>query len=294
MLKKLRNYFLFLSTLTLLFLLGVYIFLIPAFHIDKVTEVALKPETVPADKPVVDTTAGIAITPLSFEVARKGKKLKLSGGLYKAPKNKGLVLYSHGNAAAIDARFSNYRIGRLLKHGYSVFLYDYEGYGRSQGTVDYRYLLDDALAAYNYVLSLGYKPEEIIGFGESLGGGVTTELARLKPLKAIILDNTFTSPERWAKARLQLVHIYPTFTFPAPHYDNLDYLRGQHPPCFIISGALDDTIPFSHSDQMKEEGGANTTLVRLPHSPHCYISREDYPLFEKALDKFIREIEELK
>lgn len=283
--KKIRNYLIFFWSCIALVFLGIYIYLIPALHIDFVTKAALHPDVKPTDSPVADTTLGVKAEPISIKVERNGQVINLSAVIYRRP-GKQIMLYSHGNAGCIDNRFDNFRIGCALKENFSVLLYDYEGYGRSQGIADYRYLLDDARAAYKYVRSLGYEPKDIVLYGESLGGGVSTELARTEPVRALLLDCTFTSPERWAKYQVPAAHIYPGFFFPAPHYDNLDFISHKHPLCLVVSAAHDSSIPACHAQEMQNNAASDTIFLHLPASQHCYVDQADRPAFARAMSEF--------
>lgn len=284
--RKIRNYLIFLSICLGLLTTGIYVYLVPAFHPDFVTMAALHPSTCSPDKPIKDTTAGITASPVQFTVMREGRPLILSGAIYKTPGAKQIMLYSHGNAGCIDNRFDNFRIACAIKENFSVFIYDYEGYGRSQGKPGYSYLIDDARAAYNYLRNHGYSAQDIVLYGESLGGGVSTELARQMPVKALLLDCTFTSPEGWAKHRVPAAHIYPSFCFPTPHYDNLDFLRNKHPLCLVVSAENDSSIPIEHAREMQAKAVGQTMFLHLPQSQHCYVEEADRPAFATTMTKF--------
>jgi len=85
------------------------------------------------------------------------------------------VLLCHGNAGNISHRLEMCQV--LLATGVNVFVFDYRGYGRSHGRPSEEGTYRDALAAVQWLQTKGFSPRNILGFGESLGGGVGSELA---------------------------------------------------------------------------------------------------------------------
>lgn len=280
----------FFFALITLIVSSTYLFFAPVFHSDYIDSMLLHPLKNPADSPVQDKVMGIQAESAQVPVSRGDKQVLISAAHYRLPRPKGLVIFSHGTGGNIDIRFSrqNPRLSMLLKQGLEVLLYDYEGYGRSQGSPSLRNLQDDCVAVYNYALKLGFKPQNIFLYGESLGGGVSCMLAGVKPVRAIILECTFTSPERLAKELMPLAEIYPSFLFPEPRLDNLHYLQGEHPPCLIVCGQKDPTIPPSQSLMLKELAKPTTDLLLLPESAHCILADSDLKTFEASLTKFLK------
>ncbi|RMF62160.1 MAG: alpha/beta hydrolase, partial [Calditrichaeota bacterium] len=82
----------------------------------------------------------------------------------------GTLLWCHGNAGNLADRFDN--LLRLSHLPVNVFIFDYRGYGRSEGSPSENGIYLDAEAAYDYLRSRGLRSERIIIFGRSLGGAV--------------------------------------------------------------------------------------------------------------------------
>ncbi|MBX9939268.1 MAG: alpha/beta hydrolase [Candidatus Obscuribacterales bacterium] len=289
---KVWRLLLFFFGLIALVCLSAYLFLAPIFHSDFIDSRILFPIKVPANHKISDHVGAIEAVPVKVPVKYDKRQVLISAAHYKQPKARGIVIYSHGTGGNIDIRFSkqNPRLAMLINQGFDLLLYDYQGYGRSQGRASFGNLKADCLAVYDYVLSLGYKPQQIILYGESLGGGVSCMLAKLKPVKAIILDCTFTSPERLARTLAPIASIYPDFLFPGPKLDNLQYLKGEHPPCLIITGQKDTNVPPSQSVKLKREAKPDSYLLILPNSGHCTLADCDQKLYELALTKFLKQL----
>ena len=96
---------------------------------------------------------------------------KLFGWYVEAAGHSAVLLWCHGNAGNIINRLDN--LARLHQLGFSVFLFDYRGYGRSSGSPSEQGLYEDALAAYGHLTdTLHIQPQRIVLFGRSLGAAI--------------------------------------------------------------------------------------------------------------------------
>ena len=106
---------------------------------------------------------------------------------------KGVVLYCHGNAGNLEygGKLARDFMASLDR---SVLVFDYPGYGRSEGKPSEAGCYSSATAAYDWLTRVkGIAPERLVIAGESLGGGVAVELAATRPHQALVLIRTFTS-----------------------------------------------------------------------------------------------------
>jgi abhydrolase domain-containing protein 17 len=152
------------------------------------------------------------------------------------------VLYIHGNAEDLgDIRPV---LERLHRQGFSVFAYDYRGYGTSNGTPGEANAYQDADVAYTYLTQqLKIPADRIIIYGRSIGGGSATEIATRYPVAGLILESTFTSAFRV---------ILPFPILPFDEFTNLDKLKQIHCPVLIMHGQADETIPIQHGRSLYE------------------------------------------
>lgn len=154
------------------------------------------------------------------------------------------VLFSHGNAGNLSHRLDSYAL--LLDLGLSVFAYDYRGYGHSAGRPSEEGTYLDALAAHAWLRARGFAATNVIAYGESLGGGVATELALREPLGGLILQSTFTSiPDLGA----ELFPWLPAHTLGTIKYDTRRRLPRVHVPVLVVHGRGDSLVPFHHAEQ---------------------------------------------
>lgn len=123
---------------------------------------------------------------------RTDDDVELHGWLTAHPDPKGVILVCHGNAGNISHRMGT--LARFHRMGLRVFLFDYRGYGKSQGSVSEAGTYRDVRAAYRHlVVERGIQPDRIVLFGRSLGAGVIADAAVESPAAGVILESGFTS-----------------------------------------------------------------------------------------------------
>ncbi|MEM6838261.1 MAG: alpha/beta hydrolase [Cyanobacteria bacterium P01_C01_bin.120] len=152
------------------------------------------------------------------------------------------LLYIHGNAEDLgDIRPV---LERLHGWGFSVFAYDYRGYGTSDGQPSETNAYQDADAAYNYLRQhLNIPPEQIILYGRSVGSGSATDLASRRSVGGLILENAFTSAFRV---------VLPVPLLPFDKFSNLDKLQRVRCPVLVLHSQADQTIPIQHGKSLYE------------------------------------------
>lgn len=146
------------------------------------------------------------------------------------------ILYSHGNAEDLGDDLPLMR--ELRDAGFSVFAYDYRGYGASTGRASERGAGEDIAAAYAYLTrTLNVPPSRVIVHGRSLGGGPSAWLASREPVAGLVLESTFTSAlgvSRWGRA------------FPYDWFRTLRRLERLRAPVLVIHGTADEVIPIAN------------------------------------------------
>jgi fermentation-respiration switch protein FrsA (DUF1100 family) len=156
------------------------------------------------------------------------------------PSAKFTLLVSHGNAEDLgDDRPWLEELGRA---GFSVFAYDYQGYGTSQGKPSEKGAYDDENAAYDYLtVNLQIPPDRIVILGRSVGSGPAVHIVARRPVAALILQSPFLSAFRV----LTRIPILPFDKFP-----NYKEIGRVHCPVFIMHGANDAVIPIWHAQEL--------------------------------------------
>jgi len=171
--------------------------------------------------------------------------VELNGWFYPALTNSArgsmVLLICHGNAGNISHRLG--LCEALLSTGVNVFLFDYRGYGRSRGRPSEQGTYLDAQAAYDWLVKKGFAGKNIVVLGESLGGGVGSELALRAPTGALILISTFTSITDIGR---ELFPWLPVRLLASIKYDTCSKLPQLRVPVLVMHSREDKLIAFRH------------------------------------------------
>ena len=182
---------------------------------------------------------GLSYETVHFEAA---DGVRLSGWFVPAESSRGVLLFCHGNAGNISHRLESIDVFHRL--GLSTFIFDYRGYGQSQGKPTERGTYLDAEAAWRYLVEKrGVDPTEIVFFGRSLGGAVAAWLAREHTPPALIVESTFTSVPDLAA---QLYPFLPVRWLSRFDYSTVEYLRQVHCPVLVVHSRDDEMISIRH------------------------------------------------
>jgi len=221
--------------------------------------------------------------------SRNGKWLH--GWLFELPNTKRVFLVSEGKGGNIYHRLNQART--LLKCGGSVFQYDYEGYGQSQGTPSLDAVCDDATAAYDYLIQHEHKTsKDIIAFGDSFGCGVTGQLVQRRQVSAVILQSGFSTLLRAGRDTLPWLWLYPDSFFPDQTMDNIAVFSKPHPPLMIIHGTSDRIVQFHNAQELFRRAIEPKTIMIVPGGDHgCFGTGNQFrDAVEKLLSTPIRNV----
>ncbi len=150
-------------------------------------------------------------------------------------------LWLHGNAGNISHRLENLR---LLHEelGVNLFIFDYRGYGASEGRPSEEGTYLDAEAALAYLQSRSdVSPEHIVYFGRSLGAAVAVELALRSPPSGLILESPVPSIRYMARRTYGFL---PVWLLVRTRYDTLGKMPEVDVPTIVLHGDRDDIVPI--------------------------------------------------
>ncbi len=172
----------------------------------------------------------------------------LAGFYFSRPSAPYTVLVSHGQGQMST------QIGlahAALASNLNVLIYDYQGYGESTGKPSTANVLNDGIAAFDYLVNKKkLKPNQIISMGSSMGTGIAANTAVSRDCAAVLLVAPYASLAQAARDNLSFFKIYPSFLFPQPDLTCLPLMESNKQPIVIIHGALDQRIPVTHSRQL--------------------------------------------
>jgi len=233
-----------------------------------------------------DPIAGIKKKTLYVEAA-DGSKLHC--WLFPVAGSDRIAIVSHGNAGNISNRF--YIANALTKAGCSVLLYDYRGYGLSTGNPTISGILADGLSVYDYVHDkLHFPDNKIFLYGESIGSGVTSNLAVNRPCAGVILQSGIASLPAMGRKLFPMLYVYPDFAYPEPHLDNVAAMEQITAPILFLHGKKDTIVPFQHSQEMFAGAHEPKQIVLLEDCGHNDMGVQNTEQFQGSIKAFVEKV----
>jgi len=190
---------------------------------------------------------------------------------------RGTVFYCHGNAQNLTAHYGF--VSWLPRRGYNLFLFDYRGYGKSEGTPTREGTVLDTAAALTYLRSRpDVEPDRVVGFGQSLGGAcLLAALGENDPrqVRGIAVESTFYSYQEVAQAKLAESWLLWVLQWPLSRWLVTDdhspskSLDGIAPvPLLVMHGTDDEIVAFSQGKRLYEQAGQPKRFIEVPGGRH--------------------------
>ena len=190
--------------------------------------------------------------------------------------SKKAILRCHGNAE--DAANSLFALRYLARRGFTVACVDYPGYGLSDGTPDEEGCYRNVHHLYDWLIETrGFKPEDIIVDGFSIGTGSATEPAATKPVGRLVLEAPFLSASR-VVTRIRILPIDP--------FPNLKMIKDVKCPVLIIHGTKDSVIPHGHGKELFELANEPKRFIPVDGADHNDL------VFVMGAERYLKTIEE--
>jgi len=188
----------------------------------------------------LDADPSLAGLPFEDVWLRTEDGLRLHGWFVPREGARATLLVLHGNAGNIGHRVA--WIEMLRGASAHVLIFDYRGFGRSEGKPFEEGLYRDARAAYGWwEAARGGSGEKLVLLGESIGGAVATELATRAPVAGLIVQSSFTSARDMARTMLPLGLLQP---LAGVRFDSAARISNLRCPKLVIHGDRDEIIPF--------------------------------------------------
>jgi fermentation-respiration switch protein FrsA (DUF1100 family) len=208
--------------------------------------------------------------------------LKLHAWYVPAERPIGTVLHCHGNAGNISHRLDIIDLFHGL--GVNVLIFDYRGYGHSEGKPNEQGTYLDAETAWKYLLEQRHeRPERIVIHGQSLGGSVAAYLARDHRPAGLVLESTFHDI---TELGAELFPLLPVRWISWLKYKTADYVRAVKCPVMVIHSRQDEMIAFHHGQKVFAAAAEPKRFLEI-HGSHNDGPYESRAVYEPAMRKFL-------
>jgi len=226
----------------------------------------------------------LARPPIQDAWFRAADGVQLHGWFLPSEDPRAVILYAHGNAGNLSHRAD--QLFRLAELGASVLVFDYRGYGRSEGSPDEAGVYRDARAARDWLADrAGVPPDRVVLYGRSLGGAVMVDVAASDGARGLIVDSSFDSIRTVASSH------YPGFVVAmllTAEFDSAAKIGRFDGPLLVIHGDADRTVPIEAGRRLFEAAGEPKTFVSLPGLGHNDTRSEQA---QRALADFLDALE---
>lgn len=212
---------------------------------------------------------------------RTNDGINLHGLLFSVDNSKGLIFYLHGNAGSLSSWGGVAETYTDLN--YDVFILDYRGYGKSEGSINgERQLFRDIQIAYDN-LQKRYVENKIIILGYSIGSGPAAKIASANNPKLLILQAPYYNlPDLMRK----FYPLIPTFVLKYKFRIN-KYIKECKMPVVIFHGDQDEVIYYGSSLKLKKLFKPGDRLITLEGQYHNGMT--DNPDYKVELKKILKE-----
>ncbi len=208
----------------------------------------------------------------------------LDGWLVPSPEERAVVAFFHGNAGNIGHRLDTLRLFHEL--GLSVLIFDYRGYGRSEGEPSEVGFYRDGEAVWRYLRrDRGVAAERIVLVGRSLGAAVAAHLAARHRPGALILESPFVSIPELGQAIYPYLPVRWIAKYRFPTADNTARCRCA---VLVIHSPTDEIVPIAHGQAIFERLTGPKRFLELKGG-HNGSFLEDEATYRAGLEAFLAE-----
>jgi fermentation-respiration switch protein FrsA (DUF1100 family) len=217
----------------------------------------------------------------------------LNGWFFQGPgEPKATILVFHGNAQNLSTHVNS--VLWLVQEGFNVFIFDYRGYGRSEGSPNIKGVHLDGAAALEMALNLPQtRSMPVVVLGQSIGGAIAIYTVAHAPDKsriaAVIIDSTFASYRLIAREKLDNFWLTWLFQYPlsflvGDSYSPIRWIKEVSPVPVLILHGRNDPVVLEHHGRLLYEAALQPKDFWETKDPGHVMSFADEEIRKKFVD----------
>lgn len=199
-----------------------------------------------------------------------------------------LILFCHGNAGNISHRLENLKL--LNRLGVSVFIFDYRGYGNSEGRPSEEGTYSDGRGALAWLAGRDWEPRRMIFFGRSLGASIAVQLALESPPAGLVLESPFPSIAAMGWHHNPVLYLLLGWWALNARYDNLDKIGRIEAPLLIFQGERDTIVTEKMARKLFGRADPPKTFHLIPGAGHNDTFEKGGEAYWQAWRRFLHQI----
>ena len=177
--------------------------------------------------------------------------INLHAWLVPGDPHKPMVVFFHGNAANISYRVDILRYFNEM--GFSVFIFDYRGFGKSDGqATSEEDLYIDSRSALDYLRSKGWSASQMIYYGRSMGAAASLQMGLEFPPAVVVMEAPFTSMSEIAWHTAPITYALIGWWSIRARFDNINKIEKLTTPVVLFQGDKDHIVPVDMAQRLYE------------------------------------------
>jgi uncharacterized protein len=210
-------------------------------------------------------------------------------GILKTPK---IMLYFCGVGHNMGDYNYLARVAAFRQLGFGVLVFDYRGYGRSNGSFPSEsQMYEDSRAVWDYLRDVRkIPPQQIVIYGESLGGAIALDLAIKHPeASGLIMQSSFTSMAEVVDTRA-FTRIFPIDLMLTERFDSLSKMPSLQIPVLLLHGSIDPIVPSEMSQKLYDAARTPKQILFITGAEHVKIYQPRDRSYLKAIQRFVESL----
>jgi fermentation-respiration switch protein FrsA (DUF1100 family) len=182
----------------------------------------------------------------------------------------GTVIHFHGNAQNMSAHYSY--VSWLPESGFNLFLFDYRGYGKSEGLLSRQGVYEDSVAAVEYIKTrTDLDQNRLILFGQSLGGANAIAAMgenQFEGVVGVVTDSAFSSYKRVAGEHVGLLKPVALLAIRNKWSPKKSVADISPVPLVLIHGTQDRVVSYKNAQVLFKKANGPKQLWTVENGRH--------------------------